>query len=164
MQTVSGFSKKAIALLLLGYAFAASAAPVMEPGGWEIHAKITAQDPKTGKETQAKESTIKLCFSPEFLSKDPYLTPGMDEAKLKEKGATCSISNVKRQGNTASWNLDCAFPNGMKGKMSIKNTVSKHEFVSDATQQITKEGNTLPVHAVSTGKFIGACTAEMQKL
>ncbi|MCL2657082.1 MAG: DUF3617 domain-containing protein [Betaproteobacteria bacterium] len=163
MQTVSGFSSKAIALLLLGYACAASAASVMEPGGWEIRTKITAQDLKKGETKTLNESTIKNCFSPEFLSKDPFLTPGIDQAKLAEKGATCSISDAKRQGNTASWSLDCAFPNGAKAKMSIKNTASKHEFVSDVTQQITKNGNTLPVHIVSTSKFIGACTADMKK-
>jgi len=136
----------------------------MQPGGWEMRAKITAQDPATGETKTVSESTMKQCLTKAFLEKDPYLTPGIDREKMTQKGATCSLSDEARNGNRASWKMACKLADGTVLDAKIVNSASKHGFSSDMKQVVQKDGKAMSMQIAVTSKFIGACTKDMPSL
>jgi len=136
---------------------------VMEPGGWEMRTVMTAQDPADGSPVKLGETTIKSCLSREYLSRDLYLTPANDERKMRERGAKCAVSDVKRSESSASWRMICELADGSRMDMSIRNTVSKHELQSELKQLFTREGRDIPIQVLATARHIGPCTADMPK-
>ncbi len=161
MQQLQVFCRIALAVVLAFWAFAANAQSIMEPGGWEMQVRITAQDPETGVTKTITESTIKQCLSEAFLKKDPYLTPVIDKEKMIQKGATCSLSDQVRNGDSASWRMSCKLADGSKVDMSIKNSASRHKFSSDMRQLVTKGDQTVPMQVAMNAKFLGKCTPDM---
>lgn len=135
----------------------------MEPGGWEMHTVITAQDPADGKPVKLGETTLKNCLTREFLARDVYLTPANDERKMRERGTKCTISDVKRSDTSASWRMICELADGSRMDMSIRNTVSRQELQSALKQVVIREGRDIPIQVMAKARFIGPCTADMPK-
>ncbi len=155
---------RVVAAAALGCALPpAFAQVVMEPGGWEMHTVMTAKDPEDGSPVKLGETTIKSCLSREYLSRDLYLTPANDERKMRERGAKCAVSDVKRSEASASWRMICEMPDGSRMDMSIRNTVSKHELQSELRQLLTREGRDFPIQVLAKARHIGPCTADMPK-
>ncbi|MGY6274908.1 DUF3617 domain-containing protein [Methylomonas sp. MgM2] len=163
MQQLQIHYRIAITTVLMSWTVAADAQAVMEPGGWEVQAKITAQDPTTGVTKTLNDSTMRQCLSEAFLKKDPYLTPGIDNEKMRQKGAKCSLSDQVRNKDSASWRMICEFADGSKADMSINNSVSRHEFSSEIKQLIVKGDRTVPIQIAIKSRFIGECTEDMQQ-
>lgn len=158
---VSRFIAIAIGTVLCGSISAQSA---MQPGAWQMKMKASAQNPTTGESKTVSESTSKMCLSKEFLSKDPYLTPGVDKEKMERKNAKCTISDEKRTENSASWKMSCLTAEGSTVDMSIKNTASPQKLTSDIQQLIKKGGETGFVKITVDSSFIGKCTNDMPSL
>jgi hypothetical protein len=161
MHPLKALCRAAASAVLAFCVFAANAQSIMEPGGWEMKVKVTAREPASGETKTIAESAMKQCVSKAFLDKDSYLTPGIDKAKMMQKGATCSLSDEMRSGNTASWRMVCDLADGTNVDMTIKNTASKHEFSSDMKQMVTKDGKSVPMQIAMNGKFLGKCTPDM---
>jgi hypothetical protein len=136
----------------------------MTPGAWQMKMKISAHDPKSGESKTANESTSQLCLSKAFLSKDPYLSPGIDKAKMEEKSAKCAISDEKRTPNSASWKMSCTMIDGSSVDMTISNAASPRKLTSDIQQVIRKAGTTGIVQIVMDSSYLGQCTKEMLTL
>jgi len=141
-----------------------SAQSVMQPGGWQMKMKVSATDPTTGESKVANESTSRMCLSKEFLSKDPYLTPGIDKERMERKNARCTISDEKRTANSASWKMTCVMVDGSSVAMTIRNTASPQRLTSDIQQVIRKGGNTGIIRIVMDSSFLGQCTSDMLAL
>jgi hypothetical protein len=161
MQELQAFCRLAVAAMLIFWASAVNSQSIMEPGGWEMRVRITAQEPGTNLAKTLDESTMKQCLSAEFLKNDPYLSAGINKEKMLQKGATCSLSDQVRNGNSASWRMICNMADGTTVDMSIKNSASRHELSSDMRQLVTKGGRTVPVRMAMNAKFLGKCTPDM---
>lgn len=142
----------------------ASAQSVMQPGGWKLAMKLSAQNPETGKFNTINESASTMCLSKEFLANDPYLTPGVDKKKMEQKKAKCTISDEKRSETAASWRMVCQTADGNTVDMKIKNSASRDKLTSDIEQAVKKEGQTGLIRIGVNGSFVGECTKEMPRL
>ena len=105
-------------------------APV-QPGGWEMKAVITARENPSSPPKTLTESTTRVCLTKDFLAKDPYLTPGIDQDKMEKKGAKCSISDPRRAASSASWKMNCVMADGNSVDMHISNTVAPRKIIKD---------------------------------
>jgi hypothetical protein len=154
-----------VAVIVVGAALCGpvGAQSVMQPGGWQMKVKITAQNPTTGESKTINESTSKMCLSKEFLAKDPYLSPSVDKEKMEKKNARCSISDEKRADNSASWKMKCAMADGSSVDMLTKNVASAQKLTSDIQQTIRKGGETVFAKMAMDSSFIGECTNDMPK-
>lgn len=150
-----------VAASLVGFSLTASARSVMQPGGWEMRAKITAQDPATGETKTISESTLRQCLAAAFLEKDPFLTPGIDKEKMVKRGASCSLADEQRNENSASWTMACKLADGALIDMSINNSASKNALRSDIRQVIDTGGRKVLMRILMDSKYIGKCTADM---
>ena len=124
-------------------------APV-QPGGWEMKAVITARENPSSPPKTLTESTARVCLTKDFLAKDPYLTPGIDQDKMEKKGAKCSISDPRRAANSASnWassgdSTACVL-SGSRADATIVNGVlriEKRSYVSGTLAGVTCEPET----------------------
>jgi hypothetical protein len=164
MRRISSPHRLAIAAAFVTHALGAVAQSVMQPGGWEMHATISAQDPATGETKTLSEATMKQCLSAAFLDKDPYLTPGIDKEKMIQRGATCSLADEKRAENSASWRMACRLADGTLIDMTINNSVSKETLQSEIRQVVDKGGKKVQMQIAMNSKFVGACTKDMPQL
>lgn len=153
----------ACAAALATAAFAAVAQPAMEPGAWELQTVMTAQDPEDGSPVKLGETTLKNCLTKEYLARNLYLAPDNDEEKMRQRGAKCTVSGVKRGEASASWRMICELADGSRMDMTIRNTVSRHELVSELKQLISREGRDIPIQVVARARFIGECTPDMPR-
>ena len=151
----------ALGLLICGSAGAQS---IMQPGGWEMKVRITAENPMTGESKKANESTSRMCLTKEYLSRDPYLTPKVDKEQMEQKSAQCSISDEKRTANAASWRMQCTMVDGSSVDMTISNSASARKLTSDIRQVIKRGTNSGVVNIKLTSTRIGKCTKEMLEL
>jgi hypothetical protein len=155
------FALRLIAIASILPCISVGAQSVMEPGGWQMKMKVSAQDPLTGKSKIVKKSSSKMCLSKAFLSKDPYLIPGINKEKMERNNAKCSISDEERTQNSASWKMTCLTEDGKTVDMSIKNIVSAHSLNSEVRQVIKKGGRTAFLNISVDSSFIGKCTIDM---
>ena len=153
----------ACAAVLAAAPFAAVAQPAMEPGAWELQTVMTAQDPEDGSPVKLGETTLKNCLTKEYLARNLYLTPENDEEKMRQRGAKCTVSDVKRGEVSASWRMICELADGSRMDMTIRNTVSRHELVSELKQVVSREGRDIPIQVVARARFMGECTPDMPR-
>ena len=151
----------ALGLLLCGPAAAQS---IMQPGGWEMKVRITAENPMTGESKKANESVSRMCLTKEYLATDPYLTPKVDKEQMEQKSAKCDISDEKRAANSASWRMHCTMIDGSSVDMTISNTASARKLDSKIRQVIKRGSNSGIVNITLTSSRIGQCTKEMLTL
>lgn len=164
MPRINSPLRLAVAAAFFTHALGADAQSVMQPGAWEMYAKISAHDPATGETKTLSESTMKQCLTAAFLDKDPYLTPGIDKEKMSQRGAACSLADEKRTESSASWKMACKLADGSLIDMTINNVVSKHSLRSDIRQVIDKGGKTAQMQIAMNSKFVGECTKDMPQL
>ena len=138
-------------------------APV-QPGGWEMKAVITARENPSSPPKTLTESTTRVCLTKDFLAKDPYLTPGIDQDKMEKKGAKCSISDPRRAANSASWKMNCVMADGNSMDMQISNTVAPRKMKSEVQQTVHKGGQDLEMKIIINSTHIGECTKDMMTL
>ncbi len=138
-------------------------APV-QPGGWEMKAVITARENPSSPPKTLTESTTRVCLTKDFLAKDPYLTPGIDQDKMEKKGAKCSISDPRRAANSASWKMNCVMADGNSVDMQISNTVAPRKMKSEVQQTVHKGGQDLEMKIIINSTHIGECTKDMMTL
>lgn len=139
-------------------------APV-EPGGWMVNMKLTTPNPITAKPIVIQESVSKMCFTTEFLGKDPFLNSRVDKENAEKQGYVCSVYDETRVANAASWRLECRLEGKATVSMdrAIRNTVSNDKLVSAVKQVISAEGRSVVTELAVESSFIGECTSEMQK-
>ena len=136
----------------------------MAAGAWEMRLKVSVQETEGEAFKTVNESTSKYCLSKAFLDKDPYLTPGIDKAKMEKKNAKCAISDEVRGNNSASWKMLCELADGMKIDMDIHNKASKNELVSNIAQTVMKDDERHHMKLDMKARFIGKCTKDMLNL
>lgn len=135
----------------------AHAQAIMGYGAWEMRTKVIAGDSANGEATTVSESTTKSCLLKSFLERDPYLTPQVDEEKMRRKGATCTISEAMRDGNEASWRAICQLADGSRVDMTVKNSVARHRLSSVITQLVHQDGRTTRMQIITDGRRFGEC-------
>jgi hypothetical protein len=150
------------ALLLLAFAGTAVLADSkMVPGAWEFKMKVTAPDASGGAKKNVTESSAKICLSPEFVDKEPFITATLDQEKMERKGATCSTSDYVRKGSNASWKMACVLADGNHVDMQVKSMASPHKMSMDFNQVVAHDGERATVKVMTSAAFIGECTSEM---
>lgn len=150
------------AVLLLAFASTgALAAATMTSGAWEFKMTVTASDAKAGAKKNVSQTSSKICLSPEFVGKEPFITPALDQEKMERMGAKCSTSDFQRKDPNASWKMACDLADGGHVDMQVKSMVSPKKMTMDFLQQVMHEGEPGTVKVATTATFIGECTSEM---
>ena len=153
----------ALLLCLACVGGAAHAQKVMTPGGWELTATITRELPGQQPEAMGTHTT-RLCLGPDFLAREPYLDPKLDESKVTARGATCSTSDYERQGDTATWRMACELNDGSTLKARIRNAAGPQTLSLRMEQDVERPGGGKGrAIMASTGRHVGACTGDMPK-
>jgi hypothetical protein len=135
----------AVAMLVLP--MVATAAAPQKPGRWET----TVQMEMPGMDVQLPPMTTAVC-----LTKEDVANP--DKALPKASDAGCTVSDYKVTGNTATWAMKCATPQGaMTGKGSI--TYSDAAYTGSMDLTVSEQ----QLHAKLTGKFKGECDGSEMK-
>ena len=135
----------------------------MEPGAWTAHVTTAMRDPQTGEAKKGPDGTMDICLTPEFLAKDPYLTPLLDEEKMARKQAKCTTSDHKRVGNSASWKVACTMSDGSKVDMLVDNVAARHKATSKVESTVVKDGRTFLTIVTTDMSFAGKCTKDMPR-
>lgn len=165
MNTATSFGKfhrlRWATLLLACASTVALAEATMTAGAWEFKMKVTAQEAKSGAKKNVSETGSTICLSPEFVAKEPFISPALDQAKMEGKGAKCSTSDYQRKDPNASWKMACDLADGGHVDMQVKSMVSPKKMTMDFLQHVVHEGEPGTVKVLTTATFVGECTSEM---
>lgn len=155
-RTTAGFA-------VLIASMASQAQTSMQPGGWEMVGSITRELPGKPAESLGTQTT-RLCLTPEFIAREPYLTPAQDEAKAAARGATCANSEYQRDGNAAQWVLTCALQDGSRLRAHIRNVATDTTLTQRMVQDVERpDGSKGRVTLTSQGRRSGDCTDDMPR-
>lgn len=138
----------------------ASAQKVMKPGGWEFVSDITVSA-KDGSQRTGQSKTS-VCFTKALLAREIYLDPKYEEGQMVGKGGTCAVFDFKKQGSSATWNMSCNMPRGVKVEMFYKNSASETDLISEVTQTIISDPKGTEVLTLIKAQYVGECTSEMK--
>ena len=135
----------------------------MRPGAWQARMVVTATNPETGEKINVGETTTTLCLTEEFLASDPYLSPSMNEEKMRGKGLACASSDYQRDGASAQWKTSCQSSDGktIEGTVSVR--LSEMTAQVDMYQRVSqgeKAGEMLMANQMS---YAGECTDDMPR-
>ncbi|MBS0348742.1 MAG: DUF3617 family protein [Proteobacteria bacterium] len=140
------------------------ASPTIQPGGWKVKTVVTARETPASPPRTVSEMSTQVCFTPAFLARDPYLTPGIDRDKMEKQGARCSISDATRGEASASWKMNCTMADGNSVEMQINNTVAPRRLRSEIQQLVHKGGQDVQIRLTMDSVYAGACTKDMLQL
>lgn len=138
--------------------------PIMTPGAWNMSMKMTAINPNTGKKVNVGNSQSTFCLTQEFLATDPYLSPTIDEEKMRRKGANCTTSGYSRSGNSAGWTMSCTMANGAQVESNINTSVTAKSYTVTMKQTAGKGKTTVKSTIATKSKYMGNCTSSMPSL
>lgn len=164
MRPSSKPSGIAIVLCVAGVHFSAGAQTVMQPGAWEMTMQMSAMDPATRAMKKMGESSTRVCLTTSFLAKDPYLNPNADASDLAQSSGKCATSNYQRNGNSASWRMDCTLGDGSQMTARISNSAASESVTMDMRQEVKRPAGSGYALIATQMSFIGACTADMPVL
>ena len=120
-----------------------AAAPVMEPGMWEVSTKMTL----VGMPMEMPPQVVRHCYREEHL-KDPK--------SVVPQGQECKADAASLSGNTVSWRASCKIDGeSMAGDGRI--TFSGKSYVGKAQLVGKVEGMAMQMNVSYSGKRIGAC-------
>lgn len=127
--------------------------------------KLVSPNPITSKPIVIQESVSRICFTAEFLAKDPFLDSRVDKENSEKKGYACSVYDETRLGNTASWKLACHIDGKSTVSMDreMKTTVSSTKVISEVKQVLTADGKSAVTDLFVESLLVGECTDEMPK-
>ena len=147
--------------IICGASVSAYAQKIMKPGGWEFVSDIQV----TQKEGPARtgQSKTSICFTKEILAKDVYLDAKFEEGQMKSKGGTCAVFDYKKQGSSATWNMSCNMPRGLKVEIAYKNSASETDLVSEVTQTVVGDPKGTEIFTLIKAQYVGDCTPEMKR-
>jgi len=134
---------------------------VMAPGAWEMVTSVQIQEPSTERYETATKATTMICLTAQFLETDPYLTPGMNQEKMRERQAKCSTSDEVKGKSKSSWTMSCTLANGMTIAAEISNSASSHQLTSIMHQKASMEGQSRNMKIETQGAHKGACSEGM---
>ncbi|WP_374486845.1 DUF3617 domain-containing protein [Zoogloea sp.] len=154
----------AVILPLVLSGLPALASPAIQPGGWKVKTVVTARETPASPARTVSEMNTQVCFTPAFLARDPYLTPGIDRDKMEKQGARCSISDAARSEASASWKMSCTMADGNSVEMQINNTVAPRRLRSEIQQLVHKGGQDVQIRITMDSVYAGACTKDMLQL
>ena len=131
------FLSVAVFILLAGYALAG---PKINPGKW----KITTTTEMAGMPPQS--STHTQCMTSDAL------VPMSQNASQE-----CQISDIKTQGNTASWKITCG---GGSGKMNGTGVVTYNGDTMNGSMNMIIASHGTAVNNKISGRRIGPCDGQ----
>lgn len=135
---------RAIALMLLAAASAAHAAGPMRPGLWEITARMQGEGMAS-----APAQTIKTCISQRDIDASKGAVPGANQGM-----EGCEVTDLRQDGNKASWKFSCTGRGAMSGTGSI--SYAADSFVQQTSMK-TAGSDKVAVTASTQGRRIGDC-------
>lgn len=136
----------------------------VKPGGWEFKTALSLKDASGNEIKPMGDSVMKYCLSASFASKQPYLTPGLEKDKMVATGADCTISDQRRQGNSASWLMRCKLPDGSLSESRVENQASAQGVSLWMETTVMRGKEKVSTTLRGTGRYLGACTSDMMPL
>lgn len=132
--------------LLLPFASAQAADPVVQPGLWEFRMEISAP----GGMTTIPAQTLKRCLTAKDIAENRHIAPN-------DPKNPCSVSNVKNSGGKFSYDLACK-TGGQSMTGSATGTVAAESFDLQSKMRFSPSIEGLgEVQQRMTGKRIGTC-------
>lgn len=154
----------AMALCLAQFAGTSLAADVMQPGAWKTNMVVMATKPGTQQKVKVGESSNTICFTKEFLATDPYLSPKVNEEKMRQKGAQCTIKDYARSGNKASWLMSCVAANGIQVESDFRVSVSAKQSTTTIHQKIGNGARAVRSTTRAEAGYVGDCDSSMPRM
>jgi hypothetical protein len=146
----------ATALLCVG----AQAQSVMKPGGWRMDSHISIREGEGMPKDMGSQSHT-VCLSSEALAREPYLSASVDNDKARTRGASCTTSDYQRQGDAASWTMQCELADGASARARIRNQASAELLTLEMVQQVRRGDHHATITIRGRGHHVGECTADM---
>lgn len=159
MSVTPRLALAAAALLL---SVGAQAQTVMKPGGWRMDSQVSMRDGEGPSKDMGRQS-MSVCLTTETLAREPYLSANVDKDKAAARGATCTTSDYRRDGDAASWTMQCTLADGSTSNARISNKASAEELSIELVQDVKRGDGQATVSIRGTGRYIGECTPEMAK-
>ena len=120
----------------------ALAAPVIQPGLWEITARMEMPGMPAG----AGQHTSQICYRPGDVQ---------DAAKTVPTDKNCEVKDYKLSGNTASWRMECRGETQMTGTGTFTYAGSSYSGTTKFTMK--QGGRTMNMSQSYSAKRIGDC-------
>ena len=130
------------AALLAAGATAAQAAPVINPGLWEI----TTRMDMPGMPASMGQHASQICYRPSDVQ---------DAARTVPKDRNCDIKDYKLSGNTASWRMECRGETQMSGSGTF--TYSGNSYSGSTELSMKQGGRTMNMKQTYSARRIGDC-------
>jgi hypothetical protein len=120
----------------------AHAAPVINPGLWEISTRIQMPGMPSGIPPQ----TVQVCYRASDVQ---------DAAKTVPKDKNCDLKDYKLSGNTASWRIECRGETQMSGSGSF--TYAGNSYSGTAKFVMKQGGQTMQMSQSYSARRLGDC-------
>lgn len=121
----------------------------MTPGMWEIETTMQI----TGMPVTSQPMKIKRCFTKKDISGKP---DGF--AKASTPGQGCQVSDVKQNGATYKWAVQCNNKQGkMNGTGEMTQKSNRFDGIFNFTMQMPGAGKTMTMKQTVKGRRLGGC-------
>jgi len=120
----------------------AQAAPVIQPGLWEITTRMEMPGMPAGMGQHATQT----CYRPGDVQ---------DAAKTVPKDKNCEVKDYKLSGNTASWRMECRGETEMTGTGTF--TYAGNSYSGTTKFAMKQGGRSMNMTQAYSAKRIGDC-------
>ncbi len=127
-------------------AAAASAAPAMKPGLWEV--SIVEQAPGS---TNKRTITARTCHSADDVKVLERVVP-----QQRDVGMKCQHREIKAQGANVSWRLSCSGSDGT-GSGAGTMTLATDSFAAEVKLDLKSKSRPGKVVQAISGTWVGEC-------
>lgn len=134
--------RKFAATMLIAGSTLAYAAPVMQPGLWEITTRMDMPGMPAG----MGQHTVQVCYRPNDVE---------DASKTVPKDKNCDIKDYKLSGNTASWRIECRGETQMTGSGTF--TYSGDSYSGTSKFVMKTGGETMNMAQSYSARRVGDC-------
>jgi hypothetical protein len=133
--------RRTTALSLISLIPAVAAAMNMQDGLWEITVRMEMPGMPA-----LPPQVMQQCITPQD-TQDPRRTVPADK--------NCEVRNVKQEGNSLSWDMQCRGDTPMTGQGRM--TAAGASYSGEMNMRITEGGQAMNVRQVMAGKRLGPC-------
>jgi hypothetical protein len=134
---------KKLLIMLPLFASAPAAPAEMQPGLWEISSRV-----ETPGMPRMPPQVYRHCYTSKELEDTQRTVPqGADK--------NCQVRDYKREGSTATWNIECKGETPMTGSGTM--TFAPQSYTGSMKSRMKQAGKTIEMNQSWSGKRVGNC-------
>jgi len=134
--------RNVLPLVLVAASGLAQAAPVIQPGLWEISTRMEMPGLPAG----AGQHVTQICYRPGDVQ---------DASKTVPKDKNCEVKDYQLTGNTASWRMECRGETEMTGTGTF--TYAGNSYSGTTKFAMKQGGRTMNMTQSYSARRIGDC-------